>query len=257
MRTISILILLLFSFPCFGQDFFKIKDGKVNRSKVEVVTSKLLVDGNAVLEFKTESEEKPIDELNVKFIDVMVLSSEDFGPPLIEFEDAQGKQVTDAFIQLENSEDFVSVKAGKYKVIAIAVNKKTFAIKRQTAFVQVGTNPDPDEPDPDKPDPDKPDVPDDGSFKDVEQKVNELSRGLSRNAEFARVFSTVASELKTINNFTVVSVEQAIKKVGAAVPNYLPEYNQVHEFLKKDSATRSLGREQLIQFYEAIASGLK
>lgn len=59
-----------------------------------------------------------------------------YGPPLIEFENVDGSDAQDAFV--ESGDSWILRKEGKFRVIATAMHRETFVLKKQKEWIEQG-----------------------------------------------------------------------------------------------------------------------
>ena len=139
--------------PCAGQEFFRIDNAQSIRTTKSVTTSHVILDGETIGTVVFEGPESAETNTPVTIISLLESNLPAYGPPLIEFETLAGVDAASAFKVLTPDLVWSSNKPGTYRILATAVNRETFRIKKQSAIITVGTGPGPDPPKPDDPAP--------------------------------------------------------------------------------------------------------
>ena len=134
--------------PCDGQEFFRIDNAQTVRTTKSVTTSHVILDGETIGTVVFEGPESAETNTPVTIISLLESNLPAYGPPLIEFETLAGVDAASAFKVLTPDLVWSSNKPGTYRILATAVNRETFRIKKQSAIITVGSSPEPNPPGP-------------------------------------------------------------------------------------------------------------
>jgi len=124
-----------------------ISDAKVVTTTHQVTETSIIVDGQATPMPPDAGEKSEEKKSQTKLIETSLSSLASYGPATIEFETLDGVDASKAF-RPAGEDRWIVVSPGKYRVIALAVEKDTFRIKREKYLVESDGIPDnPDAPD--------------------------------------------------------------------------------------------------------------
>lgn len=174
----------------------------------------------------------------------------------VRFETVNRSNASEHWIQIgENS--YSCSEPGKYWIFAETVtgqlqeDGKTVKIIREWGETTVTLGP--VVPDPDEEDEDDPDLPD-SAFPETTALVAKMTEGLSKNKEFSALFNLTAQKMQ--ENFLFRTID-AKNFITSQYGQFLPEYKAAIEALQEDGRGKSLGRSDVIKYYQAIAIGVK
>lgn len=141
------------------------------------------------------------------------------------------------------------------RITAIDFDKKIYIDEER--LVKASTPPEPDVPNPkpDEPTP-NPTVPTD-QFDNIGQRVAALTKGLSQNKDIAKIYQTLATELRTNPTLTVTEANTKLKTAISDLPeNFDTNYSKVRDLINSDITKRwPMSKGVLADYWEAISKG--